>query len=279
MFNTRKIFLLIVTLFLMFFTYTNTYADIIPEWNFHYVDRCVKITNLGDYSEIYIKYWMWDEKKWKKEEIKYNQCISKGYKFNDYKIYYKIPGEGMFTGTINFNEELYGGYVPDSDKRKKEVVEYIVYKKLNKVYLKKVKEIITYIDGTVKEKEITPFIEMNLDDWLKYQYYLMKKLWKTKYTNLNERILKIISRWNENIENCNNEDYLCFDKNVTILNKYKNKFNKIKEKIITIQQKKQYKKTSFMYNLLWYVYYLLDTEEKILESVMSDNKLKAWIQD
>jgi hypothetical protein len=85
----KKLIILGLFLSAISLTFSLVYADVILP-NTHSVDRCVKIENLDKFPDIaLIGYYtgpMID--KYKAYQIKYNECLTKGYKFNLLSIYW-----------------------------------------------------------------------------------------------------------------------------------------------------------------------------------------------
>ncbi|MFA4983659.1 MAG: hypothetical protein WC588_05610 [Candidatus Micrarchaeia archaeon] len=138
------------------------HADVIQP-NTHPVDRCVKVINVDSYPDIYLIAEVMGPGGGKTDSlyiIRQGECLTKGYKFNELNIYWAkkiyidyIGGVGKLdtgsravrqmkecivgqcvpnAGTID-NDNLhfitsdinpYGGYLPDSDPKTSETIEY-----------------------------------------------------------------------------------------------------------------------------------------------------------
>lgn len=119
----RITFLLVVFLFLG----RISYGDIIID-NAHYVEKCVKITNLADYPEVALLGFVPPSAmSYDTYLISSSQCLTKGYKFNDFNVFAvsKAYLEGKDIKKIdlprdpnairsNIHIEVFGGYVHDS---------------------------------------------------------------------------------------------------------------------------------------------------------------------
>jgi len=106
-----------------------SYCDIIPD-NSHYVEKCVKITNIDDYPEVSLLGFIPPSPMGSGSYtyvITSAKCLTKGYKFNDFNIF-AIKKEYLTGKDINeidlpkdpnaissnIHIEPYGGYVNDS---------------------------------------------------------------------------------------------------------------------------------------------------------------------
>ena len=136
------------------------HADIIPQ-NSHPVSRCVLVTNLGSYPGIYLiaEIVPVGGQSTQLSTISQGKCLSKGYKFNTFNIYYadkleidSLGGLDKLNTTRKIHEptaesegsrrpdflvaadprlhfitsqiEPWGGYAPDSDPKTNETLEY-----------------------------------------------------------------------------------------------------------------------------------------------------------
>ncbi|MBN2127599.1 MAG: hypothetical protein JW703_04385 [Candidatus Diapherotrites archaeon] len=136
----------LLMLSLMIFFSAISFADSLPP-DSHSVNRCVKIDNLNDFPDYAFIYYFtgpmirdeagnpWNES----GLIESNTCLSKGYKFNSFKVFAvkKIYLEGINLEEIdealdsNFIEstteiEPYGGTVQDSNPLIKEEITYSI---------------------------------------------------------------------------------------------------------------------------------------------------------
>lgn len=119
--NSYKI--LSTLLFLVVLQYA--YCDVIPE-NSHYVEKCVKITNLNDYSGISLIGYIYGIMP-SDNYIIDSTCLSKGYKFSSFDIYAVKAdyltnkdvteidwSEDNYSVKSNIAIEPYAGYYHDS---------------------------------------------------------------------------------------------------------------------------------------------------------------------
>ena len=103
------------------------YCDVI-EINTHYVDKCVKITNIDDYPEVSLLGFIPPSAApYDTYVINSIDCLTKGYKYNNFNIY-AVKKEYLIGKDIkkidlprdpnaspnNIHIELYGGYINDS---------------------------------------------------------------------------------------------------------------------------------------------------------------------
>ena len=104
-----------------------SYCDVIVG-NTHYVDKCVKITNIDDYPEVSLLGFIPPSAiQYDTYVINSKDCLTKGYKYNDFNVY-AVKKEYLTGKDIkkinlpkdpnafpsNFHIELYGGYLNDS---------------------------------------------------------------------------------------------------------------------------------------------------------------------
>ena len=144
------------------FVFKASYGDVIPD-NSHFVENCVKITNLSDYGAIsligHVRSVMSDDYNYLISSAK---CLEKGYKFNSLEIYavsneyiegkeiedLDLPNdEHAFKSTVQINPS--GGYQHDSIP----VSAIEKYYKIigftnNEVVLHEWKEIISFNNGS-----------------------------------------------------------------------------------------------------------------------------------
>ena len=153
--------LIICTLFSLAFVFlfsATVSADVIPGYS-HSVDRCVKIVNLNEFpSVVLIGYYtgpMVD--KYESYQIKNNECLTKGYKFNSLSIYWNTKDKPDSIDPNNLlleNVEPYGGYVDQDNPLIKEDIEYsIAGFSGGKLVLYKSKQTSEYNNGTPKKVE------------------------------------------------------------------------------------------------------------------------------
>lgn len=143
--------------FVLFFSSIAS-ADIMPG-NSHSLNRCVKVVNLDEFSDIVLMSYVTGPMIASDEinQINTNECITKGYKFNSLSIYWNIKDKLNVIDPNNLlleNVEVYGGYVDDKNPLVKEDIEYTIKKISDGKYsLYKSKLISEYNDGTPKKVE------------------------------------------------------------------------------------------------------------------------------
>lgn len=132
--------LLIYTLFSLAFIFlfsSTVSADLISP-NYHSLSRCVKVVNLNEFPNTvligYITGPMVD--KYEAYQIKNNECLTKGYKFNLLSIYWttkekfnSIDLKSLKLSNITLlleNIEPSGSYISDSNPLIKEGIEYSI---------------------------------------------------------------------------------------------------------------------------------------------------------
>lgn len=84
----QKVFSLLFSFSLLAFT-SIAYADLIPP-NSHYVERCVTIANLDKYPDAVLIGYITpiSGAKYEAYKIETGKCLTKGYKFNDFSVYW-----------------------------------------------------------------------------------------------------------------------------------------------------------------------------------------------
>ena len=133
-------------------------ADVTPP-NSQLLNRCVKVVNLNEFPDVVlIGYYtgpMVD--KYESYQIKNNECLTKGYKFNSLSIYWNTKDKPNSIETDNLllkNIEPYGGYIDQNNPLIKEDVEYsIAGFSGGKLVLYKSKQTSEYNNGTPKKVE------------------------------------------------------------------------------------------------------------------------------
>jgi len=117
----------IVTLMLIIIPSYIALADIIPE-NHHYVEKCVKITNLSEFNDISLLGFVPGPLPFETYLISSTECLQKGYKLNTLSIY-AVEKAYLLDKNItsidwskdnhsiksNIQVDCGGGYVPNSD--------------------------------------------------------------------------------------------------------------------------------------------------------------------
>jgi len=153
--------LIIYTLFslaFVFFFSSIVSADKIPP-NSHPLSRCVKIVNLNEFPNVVlIGYYTGPMvKNYESYQIKNNECLTKGYKFNSLSIYWNTKDK---PNSIDPNHllledvEPYGGDVVQSNPLVKEDIEYsIAGFSGEKLVIYKSKQTSEYNDGSPKKVE------------------------------------------------------------------------------------------------------------------------------
>lgn len=136
----------------------SVFADVIP-LNSHSLDRCVKVVNLNDFTNIVLIGYITGPMVQGSEisQIKNNECLSKGYKFNSLAIYWNTKDK---LNSIDQNKllldkvEVYGGYVDQNNPLIKENIEYsIAGYSDGKLVLYKSKQTSEYNNGTPTKVE------------------------------------------------------------------------------------------------------------------------------
>lgn len=76
------------TILLILAIIQNAYCDIIPE-NSHFVDKCVKITNISEYDNFEILGYIWYVGNYHGDtyEVSSEECLTKGYKHNTLRLF------------------------------------------------------------------------------------------------------------------------------------------------------------------------------------------------
>lgn len=64
------------------------YCDVIPE-NSHFVDKCVKITDISEYDNLIMLGYIWSVGNYHEDtyEVSSEECLKKGYKFNTLRLF------------------------------------------------------------------------------------------------------------------------------------------------------------------------------------------------
>lgn len=174
----------ILFIFLFSFLFTNlATADLGPLPGEKDIDYCVKIVNLYEYPDIvllsYVTGPMISDDEPQIKQIKNNECLKSGYKFNSMDIYWSdkddvsLPKKHklLFEG-IDLNHED----ISVSDPMKRKTLEYSIFKSSSGEFsLTQSRELREYDNGDAKEIEnfINPKIKKNFlkDLWLKLIYF------------------------------------------------------------------------------------------------------------
>ncbi|NBC84039.1 MAG: hypothetical protein GVY19_11775 [Bacteroidetes bacterium] len=77
-----------LTIVLLLFAFQKASCDIIPE-NSHYVNNCVKITNINEYDNLVLLGYIWSVGNYHggTYKISAESCLTNGYKFNTLRIF------------------------------------------------------------------------------------------------------------------------------------------------------------------------------------------------
>jgi hypothetical protein len=128
-------------------------ADVISP-GYHYINRCVKVTNLDDFSNISLIAYIVDRigPSNNINEIKNNECISKGYKFNSINVYWNDKDKSSIIDEnkllIKDFDASISKYIEEKEPLIKEEVEYSLVKSSSGIYsLEKTKVISYYNNG------------------------------------------------------------------------------------------------------------------------------------
>lgn len=136
----------------------SVFADMVPP-NSHYLDRCVKVVNLNDFPNIVLIGNVTGPMVQGSEinQIKNNECLSKGYKFNSLAIYWntKDKPNSIDKNNLLLNYvEVYGGHIDRNNPLVKENIEYsIAVDSGGKLVLYKSKQTSEYNNGTPTKVE------------------------------------------------------------------------------------------------------------------------------
>jgi len=147
--------LIIYTLFSLttvFLLPSKALADVMPP-DSHPLDRCVKVVNLNEFPDIVlIRYITSVNGKNESSQIKNNDCLSGGYKFNSLSIYWSTKDKPDSIEPKNLlleNVEWYGGHADQNNPLVKEDIEYsIAGFSGGKPVLYKSRQISEYNNGT-----------------------------------------------------------------------------------------------------------------------------------
>ena len=170
----KKIIVIITAVIAVLFSFNFANADIIPDTeNFHPMDKCVKITNLDEFPDVYLIGYVTDVNgnKYETYIIEQDKCLARGgYKFNELeilaakKIYVDLFGvENINPSDANIlvsDERIdpLGGYIDNSNPLIKEEVEYLIAGFSDReLILFKSKVVSEYNDGTPKKTKRFPY--------------------------------------------------------------------------------------------------------------------------
>lgn len=155
----KKILVFSLVLFLSGFILSVAKADVIMP-NTHAVERCAKIVNINQYSDIVLVSYITGPtiSTYQASQIQGNTCLNKGYKFNNFGIYWTTTEKFKTLDLANLNlsdinmlsseVEPYGGTVDDVNPLIKETIEYSITKNTNGTFvLNKTKVISEFNNG------------------------------------------------------------------------------------------------------------------------------------
>lgn len=155
----KKLFIYILFSLSFVFLFSSVVsADLIPP-NSHSLNRCVKVVNLNEFPDVVLIGYVTGPMVESSEtnQIKNNECLSKGYKFNSLKIYWNTKDRPNSIDQNNLlldNVEVYGGYIDQNNPLEKEEIEYsIAGFSSGKLILYKSKQTQEYNNGTPKKVE------------------------------------------------------------------------------------------------------------------------------
>lgn len=147
-----------VLAFAFFFPSTAS-ADLIPP-DSHFIKRCVKIVNLDKFPDIVLINNITGPMVQDNEKISQvngNECLSKGYKFNELKIYWNSKDKADTIDPSKLlleNTEVDGGYIEKNNPLENEAIEYSLDRSSDgKMIMYKSKQISEYNNGTPKKVE------------------------------------------------------------------------------------------------------------------------------
>jgi len=198
------------------------FADIIPQ-DSHSLDMCAKVVNLNEFPGIVlIGYYTGPMiEKYEAYQIKDNDCLTKGYKFNTLSIYSATKDKfnsldlknlslkkgaeinhGSWTGEdpatpvdlqiVADSLETYGGYVDEKNPLVKEEIQYSLIKSVdNKFSLQKTKVISEYNNGTPNKIETFPVSKDNTKVGVKPNKIISNTDTKIVTENINNNINNI----------------------------------------------------------------------------------------
>lgn len=145
----KKLSFVLIVFFLFFLVPKLVSADMAPP-NSNLVERCVKITNLDKFPDIILIGYITGPmiKDHKTYEIRNNECLTKGYKFNSLKIYWnnKENADSIDQKKLLINNlEVDNYYVQKGNDEKSENIEYaLVQVPIKKIALVQTKKTIEY---------------------------------------------------------------------------------------------------------------------------------------
>ncbi len=166
------------TLFLLNFVFmfsSTVSADLIPPY-YHSVDRCVKVVNLNEFPNVVLIGYITGHAidKYEAYQILDNECLTKGYKFNSFNIYWttkekfnSIDLKNLNLMDINLllkNFEPSNKYISDKNPLVGEDIEYSIAGFSNsKLVFYKSKQTSEYNNGNPKKIEIFNGPRVNIE--------------------------------------------------------------------------------------------------------------------
>jgi len=150
------------------FSYSFVSADVPPPGS-HFLERCVKIVNLDAFPEIsLIGYYTGPMiEKYEVYQIKNNECLTQGYKFNEFSIYWNSKDQIIIDekNLVLKSIEVDGGWVDEKDPIKKENIEYSIFKSNDgQIHLQKTALISEYNNGIPNKVEIFPLGDKKIEN-------------------------------------------------------------------------------------------------------------------
>ncbi len=133
----KLLFFVSFLLFCMFLLPFTASADVIPP-DSHLLSRCVKVVNLQEFPDLILVGYITGPmiKEYEAYQIKNNECLTKGYKFNSLSIYWttktkfnaiNLKNLQLSDMTLLFeNIEVFGGYITNDNPLLKENIEYSI---------------------------------------------------------------------------------------------------------------------------------------------------------
>jgi len=178
--------LIICTFFLLAFMFlfsSTVSADLIPD-NSRPLSRCIKVVNLNEFPDLVLIGYHTGPmiNKFVSYQIKNNECLTKGYKFNSLSIYWNTKDKPDSIEPSNLlleNVESNGVYISNDSPLVKEEIEYSLARFSDRKFvLYKSKQTLEYNNGTPKKIETNNFLETKIQiikSFLHSQQNLLKR--------------------------------------------------------------------------------------------------------